>query len=169
LNGVLDNHFINTLEQKLEKTHMKRVDSETADKLIDKNDKVESVLNQEEQDQVKGVFERAINNQSMTVAVESMATDDLPVIITMNEFMRRMKDMAKLGGGGYGFMGPMPDSYNVTVNANHSIIQRILKGENEEQKVKLAKQSYDLALLSQNMLTGSDLTNFIKRSVELVS
>jgi molecular chaperone HtpG len=105
----------------------------------------------------------------MTVAVESMATDDLPVIITMNEFMRRMKDMAKLGGGGYGFMGPRPDSYNVTVNANHSIIQRILKGENEEQKVKLAKQSYDLALLSQNMLTGSDLTNFIKRSVELVS
>jgi molecular chaperone HtpG len=169
LNGVLDNHFINTLEQKLEKTHMKRVDSDTADKLIDKDDKVESVLSQDEQDQVKGVFENAINNQSMTVAVESMATDDLPVIITMNEFMRRMKDMAKLGGGGYGFMGPMPDSYNVTINANHSIIQRILKAENDEQKVKLAKQSYDLALLSQNMLTGADLTNFIKRSVELVS
>lgn len=169
LNGVLDNHFINTLEQKLEKTHMKRVDSDTADKLIDKDDKVESVLSQEEQDQVKGVFEKAINNQSMTVAVESMPTDDLPVIITMNEFMRRMKDMAKLGGGGYGFMGPMPDSYNVTVNANHSIMQRILKAESEEQKVKLAKQSYDLALLSQNMLTGADLTSFIKRSVELVS
>lgn len=169
LNGVLDNHFINTLEQKLEKTHIKRVDSDTADKLIDKDEKVESVLTQEEQDQVKGIFEKAINNQSMTVSVESMATDELPVIITMSEFMRRMKDMAKLGGGGYGFMGTMPDNYSVAINANHAIVQRIIKAEDEEQKVKLAKQAYDLALLSQNMLTGADLTRFIKRSVELVS
>lgn len=169
LDGVLDNHFINTLEQKLEKTHIKRVDSDTADKLIDKDEKVESVLTQEEQDQVKGVFEKAIDNQNMTVSVESMATDELPVIITMSEFMRRMKDMAKLGGGGYGFMGTMPDNYSVAINANHAIVQRIIKAEDEEQKVKLAKQAYDLALLSQNMLTGADLTRFIKRSVELVS
>lgn len=169
LNGVLDNHFINTLEQKLEKTHIKRVDSDTADKLIDKDEKVESVLTQEEQDQVKSIFEKAINNQNMTVSVESMATDELPVIITMSEFMRRMKDMAKLGGGGYGFMGTMPDNYSVAINANHAIVQRIIKAEDEEQKVKLAKQAYDLALLSQNMLTGADLTRFIKRSVELVS
>ena len=169
LDGVLDNHFINTLEQKLEKTHIKRVDSDTADKLIDKDEKVESVLTQEEQDQVKGVFEKAINNQNMTVSVESMATDELPVVITMSEFMRRMKDMAKLGGGGYGFMGTMPDNYSVAINANHAIVQRIIKAEDEEQKIKLAKQAYDLALLSQNMLTGADLTRFIKRSVELVS
>ncbi len=87
----------------------------------------------------------------------------------MSEWMRRMKDMARTGGGGYAFMGSMPDSYNVTVNANHGIVQKILKAENEDQKVKLAKQAYDLALLSQNMLTGTDLTSFIKRSVELVS
>lgn len=169
LDGVLDNHFINTLEQKLEKTHIKRVDSDTADKLIDKDEKVESVLTQEEQDQVKGVFDKAIGNKNMTVSVESMATDELPVIITMSEFMRRMKDMAKMGGGGYGFMGTMPDNYSVAINANHAIVQRIIKAEDEEQKVKLAKQAYDLALLSQNMLTGADLTRFIKRSVELVS
>jgi molecular chaperone HtpG len=166
--GVLDSHFINTLEQKLDKTQIKRVDSDTADKLIDKDEKIESVLSQEEQDSVKGVFEKAVNNKSMTIAVESMSPDDLPVIITMNEFMRRMKDMAKTGGG-YGFLGPMPDQYNVSVNANHTIVQKILKADSEEHKTRLAKQAYDLALLSQNMLTGADLTNFIKRSLELVS
>jgi molecular chaperone HtpG len=88
----------------------------------------------------------------------------------MSEFMRRMKDMAKLGGGGgFGFMGNMPDNYAVAVNGNHTIVQKILKAESEEQKLKLAKQAYDLALLSQNMLSGADLTNFIKRSVDLVS
>lgn len=169
LDGILDNHFINTLEQKLEKTQIKRVDSDTADKLIDKDEKTESVLSNDEKEQVKGIFEKAINNTNMTVAVEAMATDDLPVVITMSEFMRRMKDMAKMGGGGYAFMGSMPDSYAVTVNGNHSIVQKILKAETEEQKTKLAKQAYDLALLSQNMLTGADLTNFIKRSVEFVA
>lgn len=170
LNGVLDSHFINSLEQKLEKTQLKRVDSDTADKLIDKGITVESVLNTEEQEQVKGIFEKAINNKSMTLAVDSLSPEELPVIITMSEFMRRMKDMAKNGGGGgYAFMGNMPDSYNVAINGNHTIVQKILKAEGEDQKVKLAKQAYDLALLSQNMLTGADLTNFIRRSVELVS
>lgn len=169
LNGILDNHFINTLEQKLEKTQIKRVDSDTADKLIDKDEKNESVLSKEEEEQLKGIFEKAINNSNMTVAVNAMATDELPVVITMSEFMRRMKDMAKMGGGGYAFMGSMPDSYNVAINGNHSIAQKILKAETEEQKTRLAKQAFDLALLSQNMLTGADLTNFIKRSVEFVA
>ena len=169
LDGVLDSHFINTLEQKLEKVQIKRVDSDTADKLIGKDEKLESVLSSEEQEKVKEVFEKAIGNKNMSVAVESLSPDDLPVVITMSEFMRRMKDMAKLGGGGYSFMGTMPDTYNVSVNANHHIVQKILNADNEDQKSKLAKQAYDLALLSQNMLTGSDLTNFIRRSVELVS
>ncbi|HEY9488111.1 MAG TPA: molecular chaperone HtpG [Chryseosolibacter sp.] len=167
--GILDSHFINSLEQKLEKTHIKRVDSDTAEKLITKEEKLESVLGKEEEEQVKAIFEKAINNKNMTVAVEPMSPEDLPVVITMSEFMRRMKDMAKTGGGGYGFMGSMPDNYNVAINGNHSIVQKILKADSEEQKAKLAKQSYDLALLSQNMLTGAELTNFIKRSVELVS
>jgi molecular chaperone HtpG len=169
LDGVLDSHFINTLEQKLEKTHLKRVDSETPDKLIDKGENIESVLSTDEQEKVKTVFQNAINNKSMTVAIATMAPDDLPVVVTMSEFMRRMKDMAKTGGGGYGFMGGMPDQYNVAVNGNHAIVQKILNAETDDQKNKLAKQAYDLALLSQNMLTGAELTNFIKRSVELVS
>ncbi|HTJ51913.1 MAG TPA: molecular chaperone HtpG [Cyclobacteriaceae bacterium] len=168
-NGVLDSHFINTLEQRLEKTQIKRVDSDTADKLVDKDHKVESVLSTEEQEQVKGIFEKAINNKSMTIAVDSLSPDELPVIITMSEFMRRMKDMSKMGGGQYAFMGSMPDNYNVAINGNHTIVQKIIKADSDEQKVKLAKQAYDLALLSQNMLTGADLTNFIRRSVELVS
>lgn len=125
------------------------------------------MLNNEEQEQVKAIFEKAINNKNMTLAVEAMSPDELPVVITMSEFMRRMKDMAKLGGGGYGFMGTMPDTYNVSINGNHSIVQKILKAESEDLKSTLAKQAYDLALLSQNMLTGADLTNFIKRSVAL--
>jgi molecular chaperone HtpG len=169
LNGPLDNHYINALEQKLEKVQIKRVDSETADKLIDKDEKTESVLTDSEKEQVKAVFEKAINNKNMNVTVESLAPDDLPVIITMSEFMRRMKDMAKMGGGGYAFMGAMPDQYAVAINGNHGIVQKILKAEREEQKNTLAKQAFDLGLLSQNMLTGADLTNFIKRSVSLVS
>lgn len=168
LDGVLDNHFINTFEQKLEKTQIKRVDSEIVDKLIDKDSKMESVLSTEEQEKVKAIFEKAINNKLMTVAVESLSTDELPVVITMSEWMRRMKDMAKMGGGGYAFMGGMPDNYNVSINGNHTITQKILKAESEEQQTKLAKQAFDLALLSQNMLTGADLTSFIKRSIEMV-
>ncbi|MBL7832356.1 MAG: molecular chaperone HtpG [Cyclobacteriaceae bacterium] len=168
LNGPLDNHYINTLEQKLEKVQIKRVDSDTADKLIDKGEKIESVLSDSEKEQVKTVFEKAVNNKNMNITVESLAPDELPVIITMSEFMRRMKDMAKLGGGGYAFMGSMPDQYAVAINGNHAIVQKILKAESDEQKATLAKQAFDLGLLSQNMLTGSDLTNFIKRSISLV-
>jgi len=170
LNGVLDSHFISNLEQKLEKTQLKRVDSEIIDKLIFKDEKIASVLSSTEEELVKGIFEKAINNKNMTLAIESLSPDDLPVTVTMSEWMRRMKDMARTGGGGgMSFMGNMPDNYNVAINGNHHIIQKILKAETEEQKLKLAKQSYDLALLSQSMLTGADLTNFIKRSVELVS
>jgi len=170
LNGVLDSHFISNLEQKLEKTQLKRVDSEIIDKLILKDEKIASVLSSTEEELVKGIFEKAINNKNMTLAIESLSPDDLPVTVTMSEWMRRMKDMARTGGGGgMSFMGNMPDNYNVAINGNHHIIQKILKAETEEQKLKLAKQSYDLALLSQSMLTGADLTNFIKRSVELVS
>ncbi len=168
MDGVLDNHYIGNLEQKLEKTQLKRVDSEILDKLIVKSEAVASVLNKEEEEQVKAIFEKAINNKAMTLAIESLSPEDMPVTITMSEWMRRMKDMARTGGGGMAFMGSMPDNYNVSINGNHSIVQKILKAESEEQKLKLAKQSYDLGLLSQSMLTGADLTSFIKRSVELV-
>ncbi|MBS1542525.1 MAG: molecular chaperone HtpG, partial [Bacteroidetes bacterium] len=170
MDGVLDSHFINTLEQKLDKVQFRRVDSDTIDKLIVKDEKVESVLSAADQEKLKAIFEKAINNSNMTLSIDSLAPDHLPVTITMSEWSRRMKDMAKTGGGGmYGFMGSMPDQYAVSVNGNHKIAQRVLQSPDEEQQVKLAKQTYDLALLSQGMLTGADLTNFIKRSVDLVS
>jgi molecular chaperone HtpG len=168
LDGVLDSHFVSNLEQKQEKVQLKRVDSDTIDKLIAKDEKAESILSKDEEEQVKSIFEKAINNKAMTLNTEAMSPNDLPVTITMSEWMRRMKDMARTGGGGMSFMGNMPDTYNVSINGNHTIMQKILKAESEEQKIKLAKQTYDLALLSQNMLTGADLTNFIRRSVELV-
>ena len=169
MDGVLDAHFISNVEQKLEKTQLKRVDSDTIDKLIATDTKAESILSKEEEESVKGTFEKAINNKNMTLAVEALSPDDMPVTVTMSEWMRRMKDMAKTGGGGMSFYGAMPDQYNVAINGNHGIIQKIIKADGEEQKIKLAKQAYDLALLSQSMLTGADLTNFIKRSVDLVS
>ena len=103
----------------------------------------------------------------MNVEVEALHEEDLPVTITMDEFMRRMKDMSRSGGGGMMFMGDMPDTYNVTVNANHSINQRILNAK-DDNKERIARQAFDLALLSQNMLTGSALTAFVKRSVDLI-
>lgn len=169
MDSVIDSHFVNALEPKLEKVHFKRVDSETVDKLIPKDEKMESVLSKDEEEKLKTIFEKAINNKSMMLAVESLAPDQMPVVVTMSEWMRRMKDMAKSGGGGYGFMGNMPDNYNVSVNGNHSVIQKILKADGEEKQVVLAKQAYDLALLSQGMLTGADLTNFIKRSVDILT
>ncbi|MTI21944.1 molecular chaperone HtpG [Fulvivirga sp. RKSG066] len=167
MDGVIDSHVINFLEQKLEKTQLKRVDADTVDKLIDKDEKIESVLSEKEEEKVKEIFEKAIDNKNMTIKVESLSPDEMPVTITMSEFMRRMKDMAKTGGGGYAMMGNMPDQFDVTVNANHAVISKILKAKKEEKKAQLAKQSYDLAMLSQNMLSGADLTNFIRRSVEL--
>ena len=169
MDGPLDNHFINALEQKLEKTQVKRVDSEVIDKLISQDIKLESVLSTDETEKIKSIFEKAINNKNMTVVVEALSPADLPVVITMSEWMRRMKDMAKMGGGGgMSFMGTMPDNYNVAINGNHPIAQKVLKASGEELQLKLAKQAYDLGLLSQNMLTGADLTGFIKRSIELV-
>jgi len=171
LDGVLDSHFVNTMEQKLEKAQFRRVDSDTVDKLIVKDEQVESVLSQEDQEKLKTIFVTAINNASMNVTVDSHAPDYLPVTVTMSEWARRMKDMAKTGGGGgmYSFMGAMPDQYAVSINSNHPMARKIIQGESEEKQAELAKQAFDLALLSQGMLTGADLTNFIKRSVGLAS
>ena len=171
LDGVLDSHFVNTLEQKLEKAQFRRVDSDTIDKLIVKDEKIESVLSLADQDKLKAIFEKSINNPAMTVSIDSHAPDHLPVTVTMSEWARRMKDMARTGGGGgmYSFMGAMPDQYAVSINSNHAMAQKIIIATEEAQQLELGKQAYDLALLSQGMLTGADLTNFIKRSVELAS
>jgi len=168
LDGPLDSHFINMLEQKLEKTTLKRVDADTADKLVEKDEKIESVLSEKDQETVKGIFEKAINNQAMTVTVESMSPEEMPVVITLPEFMRRMKDMAAMGGG-MAMMGNMPDQYSVAINGNHPLVDKILKADDEAKQEEIAKQAIDLAKLSQNMLSGAELTHFIKRSLNVMA
>ncbi len=167
MNTPLDNHFINQLEQKLEKTQIKRVDSGTIDTLIKKDDAIPSILTEEQTTTVKSVFEKTIQKPGMSVMMESLSPNDFPVTVTMDEFMRRMKDMAQMGGG-MGFYGAMPDNYKVTVNGNHPLINRIAQTENEEEQTRMAKQAFDLALLSQGMLNGPELTEFVKRSVEMI-
>ena len=167
LDSPIDSHFINQLEQKLEKTSLKRVDSSVADKLIDKAESLSHVLTEEQSKKVKEIFEKAISNSAMSVEVEGLNPEELPVTITMEEFMRRMKDMAKTGGG-MGFYGTLPDSYKVAINGNHEVIDKILKAEDEHAQLKIAKQAFDLAMLSQGMLSGKDLTEFVKRSVEMI-
>jgi len=167
--SIIDSHLINQLEQKLDKVQVKRVDADTADKLIDKDDTIASVLSEDEEKKVKEVFEKAIGDPNMTVAVDSMSVDEMPVVITMSEFMRRMKDMAATGGGGFPMMGGMPDQYNVTVNANHPITQKIIAAKTAKKQETLAKQAFDLALLSQDMLSGAKLSDFIERSVKIIA
>jgi len=167
MDSPIDNHFIGNLEQKLDKVSLKRVDADVIDKLINKEDAVAHVLTEEETNKVKDIFNKAINKATMHVEVESLSPDDLPVTVTMDEYMRRMKDMAKMGGG-MSFYGSLPDSYKVAVNGNHKLIARILKTEDETEQAQLAKQSFDLALLSQGLLTGAELTEFVNRSVSLI-
>jgi molecular chaperone HtpG len=164
LDSVLDSHFINMLESKLVKTNLKRVDSDTVEKLIDKGISVDTILSDSEKETVKKIFDEVINDTTKVVALEPMPVDEMPAVITQNEFMRRMADMSRAGGGGMSMFGNMPNNYIVSVNANHPTINKILKSTDAEEQKKLAKQVYDLALLSQNMLTGADLTAFIQRT-----
>ncbi len=164
MDNVIDSHFIQTLEYKLEKITFKRVDSDTLDKLIDTGIANESVLSEDDRTKLKEVFEQTLNDKSLTVSVEAQPTDELPVTITMPEFLRRMKDMSALSGERNMF-GAMPGGYNVVVNANHPLAARVLAEADTTTQQALAKQLYDLALLSQNMLTGTELTAFVKRTV----
>ena len=165
LDTLIDSHFINTMESKLEKTQWKRVDADAVDKLIDTGITLEAILSDAQKESVKKVFEETLNDKQKVVAVEAMSPDELPAIVTQNEFMRRMSDMSKTGGGGMGMFGAMPNTYNITINANHPLISKLADLKDESEQKALAKQISDLALLSQNLLTGSDLTAFIKRTV----
>ncbi|WP_295652690.1 molecular chaperone HtpG [uncultured Mucilaginibacter sp.] len=167
MNSPIDNHFVALLEQKLEKTVIKRVDADVIDKLINKGDAPEHVLTEEQTKKVKEIFEKAITKPNMKVEIESLSPDELPVTVTMDEFMRRMKDMAAMGGG-MSFYGTLPDNYKVSINGNHKLISRIVNDENTEEQTALAKQAFDLALLSQGLLTGAELTEFVNRSVSLI-
>jgi molecular chaperone HtpG len=167
MNTAIDNHFIGHIENKLEKTSFKRVDADVADKLIKKDGAPEHVLTEEQSAKVKTVFEKSIAKPAYKIEVESLNPDEMPVTITMDEFMRRMKEMAAMGGG-MSFYGSMPDNYKVIINGNHKLISRIAAEEDEQLQVQLSKQAFDLALLAQGLLTGAELTEFVKRSVSLI-
>jgi molecular chaperone HtpG len=165
MDNMIDSHFINAMESKVEKTQWKRVDADAIDKLIDTGIQLEAILSDAQKEVVKKVFEETLNDKQKVVAVEAMSPDELPAIVTQNEFMRRMADMSKTGGGGMGMFGAMPNTYNITINANHPLINKLADLNSEDEQKALAKQISDLALLSQNLLTGADLTAFIKRTV----
>jgi molecular chaperone HtpG len=167
MNSPIDNHFMQHLEMKLEKTTFKRVDADVIQKLIEKEEAAKHTLTEEQSNQVKALFEKALNNSAMKVEIESLPAETMPVTITMEEWMRRMKEMSKMGGGPMSFYGSMPDSYKVAVNANHKLIGKILSAD-EATQVTLAKQACDLALLSQGLLKGADLTQFVNRSLEVL-
>ncbi|MBN1340201.1 MAG: molecular chaperone HtpG, partial [Bacteroidales bacterium] len=166
MNGVLDNHFINTLEQKMEKTSFTRVDADILDKIIKKEDEAPSKLSEDDKNKLKPVFEKYVEKENYHVVFENLSETDLPVMITQPEFMRRMKDMSKLGG--YDYMGTLPDSYNLVINTNHKLISRLLEETDEDRRDNLTRQLTDLARLSQNLLKGAPLTDFIKRSVNMI-
>jgi len=161
--SVIDPHFINGIEYKLEKTSIKRVDADTLDKLIEKEFKLESVLSKDDEEKTKKLFDETLGGApKLTISVEPMPTDELPIVITIPEFIRRMNDMAATSGQKSMF-GDMPTMLNVAINANHPVTQKILKAGEDEQK-QLIRHAYNLALLAQGMLSGSELTAFVQQA-----
>lgn len=169
MDGVLDNHFINTLEQKLSDTSFARVDSNTIDKLINKEEEAPSKLEDKEKDKLKEAFERNIDKEKFTVIFENLSETDMPVVIMQNEFMRRMRDMEALGGGsGMMGLGNLPETYEMVVNANNPLLEKVIKEKSKKKQDQLIKQMYDLARLSKNLLKGKELTDFVKRSIDII-
>ena len=168
MDTVLDNHFVNLLEQKWDSTRFVRVDSDVVEKLIPKDDSIPEKLSKEEQEKLKPIIESEIDSKKYTVMLESLEETDQPMLITQNEFMRRYKEMSMMGGGGMSFYGEMPESYNLVVNINHPLIGEILNDTDTDHQKELVHQLTDLALLSNGLLKGEALTNFINRSVKII-
>ena len=165
---LVDAAFINNMEMKWENTVFVRVDADIVDNLIDKQEASESVLNKDEEAALKELFNIQIPELHVTTEVKGLSVDAAPVVATRPEFMRRMKDMAGVGGGMTAFYAQMPDEVTLTVNGNHPIYQTLLKNANKSLQEKQVRSLADLALLSQGLLKGAELTNFINRSVELM-
>ncbi len=166
--NILDNHFMQHLEMKLRDVTFVRVDSDTVDMLIQKDEKNESVLSEQEQETVKSAFEVFTKETAgASVQLKALSPEDAPVVITKPEFLRRMMEMQALQGNSFG--GGFPDSYNVVVNSNHPLVaDKLLKLEGEERN-DLAKYLYDLALLNQGMLKGKGLSNFVQKALKFVN
>jgi molecular chaperone HtpG len=169
LETLVDAAFINNMEMKWNDVQFVRVDADITENLINKNENDESILSKEENEKLKELFKVEIPELHTTVEVKGLSKESAPVIATRPEFMRRMKDMAMNGGGGMGsFYGNMPEEVTLTVNGNHPVFQKILAENNKDQQEKMVKSLTDLALLSQGLLKGNELTSFINRSVEMM-
>lgn len=166
---LVDAAFINSMEMKWNDFIFTRVDADIADNLIDKTESADSILSKEDAEKLKGLFEQPQEGLHITVEVKGLSTDAPPVTATRPEQMRRMKDMATMGGGMAAFYAQMPDEVNLTVNGNHPIFGSILAEPAVEKQQQLVKNLGDLALLSQGLLTGKNLTDFISRSVDIMA
>ena len=168
LETIVDAAFINNMEMKWNDVQFVRVDADITENLIDKGEHAESVLSKDEEEKLKELFKVEIPEMHVSVDVKGLNPETPPVIATRPEFMRRMKDMAQHGGGMGSFYGNMPEEVTLTVNGNHPVYRNILREENREQQEKQVRNLADLALLSQGLLKGSELTNFINRSVDMM-
>ena len=166
LDSPIVSHLIQKLETSKDNISFARVDSDAIEQLIKKDDKSISKLSDKEQEKLKSQLEDVIPKEKYTIQLESMDSDSLPFIITQPEFMRRMKDMQNTGGNN--MFGNMPEMYNLVVNTNNKLVTDIFNTKTKNKRDRLIKQSLDLAKLSQNLLKGEDLTQFIKRSYDLI-
>ncbi len=167
MDSVLTPHFVNLVEREEDKTRFVRVDADVTEKLIPHDDNIPEKLSKEEQDTLKPIIENEIDKEHYTVQMASLESDEQPMIITQDEWMRRYKEMAATGGG-MSFYGDMPERYNLVVNINHPLIEQVLKEEDADKQKQLVHQLTDLALLSNGLLKGEALTQFVQRSLEII-
>nr|WP_288981712.1 molecular chaperone HtpG [uncultured Allomuricauda sp.] len=168
LDSPIVSHLMQKLETSKENLSFVRVDADHVDNLIKKEDTAISKLSEEEKDSLKADLEKVISDKGYTIQLEAMESSASPFIITEPEFMRRMKEMQRTGGGGMFGMGNMPDMYNLIVNTNHELVGEILNTKTAKKRERLINQSLDLARLSKGLLKGEELTNFIARSYEMI-
>jgi molecular chaperone HtpG len=168
LDSPIVTHLLQKMESKEEKISFVRVDSDHVENLIKKDDTQISKLSDEEKETLKTFLDGVIPKEKFSVQLEALDSNANPFIITEPEFMRRMKDMQKTGGGGMFGMGGFPEMYNLIVNTNHELVREILNTKTEKKKERLVNQALDLARLSKNLLKGEELTAFIKRSYEMI-
>jgi molecular chaperone HtpG len=166
LEGPLTSHLISKLESTNSDVQFARVDADTIENLIEKEDVNPSLLSDEEENKLKEIIEGEVDKEKYTIQVQNLSSDDAPFMITQSEFMRRMKEQQQLSGGGMQMFGELPENYNLVVNSNHSLVSKILDDSNDNKEI--IQQFLDLALLSQGLLKGEKLTTFIKRSVDLI-
>ena len=166
LDSPIIGHLIQKMEGNKENISFARVDGDTLENLIKKDEAIISKISDKEKETLKPIIEEVVKEGGYTVQLEPLDSQSLPFVLTQPEFMRRMKEMQQTGGGG--MMGNMPDMYNLVVNTNHELVGQILNTKTKKKKERLIQQALDLAKLSQNLLKGEALTQFIQRSVELI-